>query len=52
MKKIMTTWTMQMGHPLVEVHIVNETTIVLTQNHFFLDSSTIISVLGVHKSLE
>ena len=49
--KIMTTWTKQMGHPVVTVQILNETTITLTQNHFLLDPSTKPTEVGVHKNL-
>jgi aminopeptidase N len=51
-KKIMTTWTKQMGHPIINVKIINETKVILTQNHFLLDPSTKITEPGVHNKLE
>jgi aminopeptidase N len=47
----MTTWTKQMGHPVVTVQILNETTISLTQTHFLLDPSTKPTEVGVHNNL-
>jgi hypothetical protein len=48
----MTTWTKQMGHPIINVKIINETKVILTQNHFLLDPSTKITEPGVHNKLE
>ena len=41
-----------MGHPVVTVKIFNETTIVLTQEHFLLNPSTKVNEIGVHGSFE
>jgi hypothetical protein len=37
----MTTWTRQMGHPVITVKKLSPNTIGLTQNHFLLDSQAV-----------
>jgi hypothetical protein len=39
--QIMNAWTKQMGHPLVSVKILNQTHILLNQQHFLFDQTSV-----------
>jgi hypothetical protein len=36
----MNTWTLQMGHPLITIEIVNENSIKISQKQFLIDPSS------------